>query len=96
MALLLLGTVLLGCAGSDPCATLCASAKEKFVGCLQEREADWGTSVGFTSEADFDDWCATFVWEEQLLDRGAQCPAREAIVTDGTCDDWYTAWGDTL
>ncbi len=88
---------LTGCAtAADPCATLCDHAETSFSACLADNGETWGTSVGYTSEGDFANWCSTWVWEqEQLSDTGAACPAREAIVDDGTCADWYTAWGDT-
>ena len=95
-----LGFLLLssGCAPDDSCASLCAHAHSKFASCLEERDAEWGTSVGFSSAADFDDWCSTFVWEERELGTSASgeltCADRQAIIDDGDCSAWYTAWGE--
>lgn len=94
-ALLLLWS-LAGCRADDGCEQLCVHAEEKFSACLEEKDAEWGASVGFTSEPDFQDWCSTFIWEERELGRGDQCPARQAVIDDGDCAAWYTAWGDTF
>lgn len=81
-------------APTDACDTLCVHAQSKFESCLEDNGLEWGTSVGFTSELDFVDWCATYAWEERQLDGGAQCAARQAIIDGGDCAAWYTAWGD--
>lgn len=86
-----------GCATTpDVCITLCQHAEATFTACLADEGQDWGPSVGFTSERDFDDWCSTWVWEEQQLsdDPSGECAQRQALVDDGTCSDWYGAWGD--
>lgn len=96
--------LLLCCAQPDACDTLCAHARSAFEACLDAQGADWGASTGFTSADDFDDWCDTFVWEEQQLDaaRGPGDPAaptcseRQAVIDDGDCAAWYTAWGESL
>jgi len=88
---------LAGCAGPDDgCQELCVAAEEKFSSCLEENGTDWGTSVGFTSPADFQDWCATYTWEERELGRGELCDDRQEVIDGGDCAAWYTAWGDTL
>lgn len=81
-------------APTDACDTLCGHAQSRFEECLADNGLEWGTSVGFTSELDFADWCDTYVWEERQLDGGAQCASRQAIIDAGDCADWYTAWGD--
>ena len=80
----------------DGCEQLCARAEEKFSSCLDEGGTSWGTSVGFTSEADFANWCSTFTWEEEELGRADQCDERQAVIDEGDCAAWYTAWGETL
>ena len=85
------------CGGQDDgCEELCVHAQAKFAACLEENETDWGTSVGFTSEQDFDEWCSTYIWEERELGREDLCPARQAVIDERDCAAWYTAWGDTL
>ncbi len=96
-AVLSLWVLSLGCAPrEDPCETLCVHAEEKFSACLAESGLEWGASVGFTSAADFQDWCDTYVWEEQELGREGWCDDRQAIIDDGDCAAWYTAWGEEL
>lgn len=81
-----------GCADADDCARMCTAARSRFEGCLQESGSTWGTSVGYESALDYDNWCETFSWELRELGQADTCTDRLALVEAGNCTEYYDAW----
>ena len=94
-----------GCASSSPsCDSVCGVARPAFEACLVEWGGTWGATFGYTDAVDYDDWCATWVFEqrqlaataddsaeaEELLD--ARCLALEESLAEGPCSDYWGLW----
>jgi hypothetical protein len=84
--------LLLACAPDDGCDAMCVAALDRYGGCIEEAGLTWGESVGYTSAADFTDWCETWVWEARQTGLATTCEEKRVTFTDGTCDDYYDAW----
>lgn len=92
--LLLLLALLAGCAPADACDPMCDAAAARFAACLDEEGRTWGDAVGYADEDDYDDWCATYTWELRQLGAADTCAEKLPVFEDGTCTDYYDAWGD--
>lgn len=84
---------LLGCAPDDACEAMCDAARASFEGCLDERGATWGASVGYTSESDYAGWCETYTWELRELGEAEQCAQVLDAVSGADCAGYAAAWG---
>ena len=62
------GLMLLGCQVEDRCPGACAAAGDAVETCLEADGLDW-SARGWSGPHDFRDWCATWIWEQQRLDR---------------------------
>lgn len=80
------------CAPQDDCDAMCSAAVERFGGCITDAGMEWGSAVGYTSEADFGDWCATWVWEQREVGNAEQCTTNLPVLEDGTCADYPGLW----
>ncbi len=104
-ALALAGASLAGCASSSPsCDSVCGVARPAFEACLVEWGGTWGATFGYTDAADYDDWCATWVFEQRQLAATAEeageaeallddrCIALEQSLAEGPCSDYWGLW----
>ena len=80
------------CAPPDMCDAMCDAALDRYGGCLADAGMEWGAGVGYTSEADFLNWCDTWVWEQRALDNAEQCATNLPVLTDGTCAEYPALW----
>ncbi len=103
---MLLALMIAGCAepAEDPCAPMCAAAASLYGACLEDWGADWA-AAGYADGADFQDACETWAWEQRLLEDeagqqgvvDATCLEREALFTEGTCEDFTAVdWSAAL
>lgn len=90
--LLALAIGLPGCAPDDDCDAMCDAALDRYAGCISDAGMEWGESVGYTSEADFLNWCTTWVWEQRALDNAEQCGTNLTILEGGACTDYPALW----
>jgi hypothetical protein len=84
--------LLAGCAPDDACAQMCDAALDSFEGCLDERGTEWGASVGYSSPADYRNWCETYSWELRQLGEVDQCAQLRDAVTGVDCAGYASAW----
>jgi hypothetical protein len=103
--LALAGLSLVGCASSSPsCGSLCGVARPAFESCLEEWGGSWGSAFGYSDASDYDEWCATWVFEQRQLagaaeDPGAaeaalddRCIALDLALVEGPCSDYWGLW----
>ena len=83
---------LLACTPSDDCDAMCGAALERFTSCLAEGGQSWGDGVGYADEADYEDWCSTWTWEQRQLGEAAACSEKLVAFEDGDCNGYYAAW----
>jgi hypothetical protein len=104
-SLALAGLSSAGCASSSPsCDSLCAVARPAFEACLTEWGGSWGLAFGYSDAADYDDWCATWVFEQRQLAATAEDPTTaeaqldqrcidlDVLLTEGPCSDYWGLW----
>lgn len=92
-----LGAVLAGCGGADPCAPMCAAAAAAYGACLDPDGAggappDW-SAAGYDDQQGFLDACDTWAWEQRLIAEAEGADDR----VDAACADRaeaLTAAGD--
>ncbi len=88
VALAAWGLVGSGCDTPPPaCEPLCGEALAVVEGCLDEWDQAWGEGLGYTDPADFDNWCATFLFEQQQLAIDRDGPEQGRSWVDGVCAD---------
>ncbi len=80
------------CAPDDGCTSMCDAALDRYTTCITEAGLDWGEDVGYTSPADFGNWCETWVWEARQTGLSDTCAQKRTVFEDGTCADYYAAW----
>lgn len=89
---------LLACA-DDPCAAMCAAAVPAYADCLSTWDADW-SDAGYADAADFEAACATWAWEQRLMEReanargetSATCAERAAALRTAPSCERYQRW----
>lgn len=69
---------------------MCGRARVRYEECMEERGLSYG--MAYEDAGDYDNWCATWTWEQQVLGSPPRCEAMVETFADGTCEDYDAAW----